>query len=66
MTAGRPPGARCWFAANLGWLRDPAGYHAGQRRRFGDPFSTWLGRLPLVLTGRPEALRTVFAAPLAA
>ncbi|WP_159997443.1 cytochrome P450 [Roseomonas sp. 18066] len=58
------PGPRCWFAANLGWLRDPAGYHARQRQRFGDPLGGWLGRLRLALTGSPAGVRQVFAAPL--
>ena len=43
-------------------LRDPCAYYARCAQRFGDPFTLPTPFGPLVMTGRPEGIRTIYAA----
>lgn len=57
-----PPGPRNALVTTLKYLRDPYGFPLETARRYGDPYSwpSFLG--PMVVTGSPEGIRTLFTA----
>ena len=57
-----PPGPRSKNLAMINVLRDACGYYARCAQRFGDPFTLPTPFGPLVMTGRPEGIRTIYAA----
>lgn len=58
-----PPGPSGGPFTTLSMMRDPYGAAVRWSKRYGDPFSMKLPmRGPLVITGDPEAVRTIFAA----
>jgi cytochrome P450 family 110 len=61
-TAPLPPGPRNVLLSTLKYLRDPYRSLLEGERRYGDPFfwPSFLG--PMVVTGHPEGIRTVFSA----
>jgi cytochrome P450 len=59
-----PPGARSALRATIGFVRDPLGYYQHLRDRHGDPFTAYLGWIPMVVTGNPDGIRQIFSAPI--
>jgi cytochrome P450 len=57
-----PPGPRSKNLAMINVLRDACGYYARCAQRFGDPFTLPTPFGPLVMTGRPEGIRAIYAA----
>ncbi|WP_375771276.1 cytochrome P450 [Archangium gephyra] len=57
-----PPGPGNALVTTLRSLRDPYGFPLETARRYGDPYSwpSFLG--PMVVTGSPEGIRTLFTA----
>lgn len=55
------PGPRIAPLAVFGFAADPYTFFARCRRRYGDPFGFQFGARPLVLTGKPEHVRTFFS-----
>ncbi|HZH16568.1 MAG TPA: cytochrome P450 [Archangium sp.] len=57
-----PPGPRNALVTTLKYLRDPYGFPLETARRYGEPYSwpSFLG--PMVVTGSPEGIRTLFTA----
>ncbi len=57
-----PPGPRFKPAVLVNFFRDPLGYYERCARRYGDPFTlpTTFGRL--VITGKPDGIRAIYAA----
>lgn len=58
-----PPGPRWSLPHLLEFMRDPEGCHLRAAKRWGDPFTAPLPRMPMVVTGRPDVIRRMFAAP---
>lgn len=58
-----PPGPPSGILAMLGMMRDPYGALARCARKFGDPFTiSAFMQGPIVVTGDPAAIRSIFAA----
>lgn len=57
-----PPGPRWMPLIVARYLRDPCGFYARCVRLYGDPFLMPTPFGPLVVTGRPEGIETIFAA----
>jgi cytochrome P450 family 110 len=55
-----PPGPRSKNIAMVHALRDACAYYARCAQRFGDPFTLPTPFGPLVMTGRPEGIRTIY------
>ena len=55
-----PPGPRSKNIAMINALRDACTYYATCAQRFGDPFTLPTPFGPLVMTGRPEGIRTIY------
>jgi cytochrome P450 len=56
-----PPGP-VGLLYTLWFLRDPYAFFAAQARKYGDPFTLRTQSGPLVVTGNPELVRTIFSA----
>lgn len=56
------PGSDSLIAATLGFGRDPYTYLNAARRRYGDPFKSWLAGQRIVLTGEPEHIKQILTA----
>ncbi len=61
--ADLPPGPRSFPLIAAHYLRDSYGFYARCVKRYGDPFSLVTPWGPLVVTGRPEGIETIFSAP---
>jgi cytochrome P450 family 110 len=58
-----PPGPSSGIFSMLGMMRDPYGAIAHCARKFGDPFTiSAFMQGPMVVTGEPAAIRSIFAA----
>jgi cytochrome P450 len=58
-----PPGTSSGLFSMLGMMRDPYGAISRYSRKFGDPFTiSGFMQGPIVVTGDPAAIRTIFAA----
>ena len=57
-----PPGPRSKNIAMINVLRDACSYYARCVQRFGDPFTLPTPFGQLVMTGRPQGIRTVYSA----
>jgi cytochrome P450 len=58
-----PPGPSSRLAATLRFARDPFGYFAACRARYGDPFTLPLLGTRVVVTGQPDRVRAIYALP---
>jgi cytochrome P450 len=58
-----PPGPRSTVTTAVRYLRDSSGFYARTARKYGDPFSLRTPWGPLVVTGRPEGIETIFTTP---
>jgi cytochrome P450 len=57
-----PPGPRFAAWQTMRLMRDPYGYYAEMRRRYGDPFTVPALNGTVVMTARPEAIKQIFTA----
>jgi cytochrome P450 len=57
-----PPGPKSALWQTLRYLRDPVGTVLDLVRRYGAPFTFPMPGRPLVVTGHPERIRSIFAA----
>lgn len=58
-----PPGPSSRLLATLHFARDPYAYFEECRARYGDPFTLPLMGSKVVISGRPELVREVYALP---
>jgi cytochrome P450 len=58
-----PPGPSSRLLATARFARDPYGYFEACRARYGDPFTLPLLGTRVVVTGRPELVRSLYALP---
>lgn len=58
-----PPGPSSRLLATVRFAKDPFGYFAECRRRYGDPFTLPLLGTQAVVTGRPELVRAIWSLP---